>query len=439
MPQPLPFIANAPYPVRANNSVGFWVDGQAAFTRLCEAIETAQDSIYATITFMWAAFRMPNGETALELLSRAAARGVDVRLIFWRPDQSTAALRTNAFWGAPEHFVQLLEHPKLSIRWDCAASGYCQHQKTWLIDKKQAFLGGLNLNPNSVVASGHFGEALNGAAQNHDLYIELEGDAVTDVLHNFIERWNFASERHKPDGSWGAQSDIETAKVRLLGYGQAMVQIQRTMPNRDMPGGEQTIFAQYLVAIDAAKRSIYLEHQYLEQPQIVNALHRALERGVSVLAVLPIVPDVNPTPERQNFLQSRARLGLFENFTLVGIAGLGADGRRKPVWIHSKLMLIDDAWVLVGSANLHRFSLLGNAELNAAIDSPEFAKALRVALFLEHLASDTSELGDVAAMLEFGQIAQHNRSLHLGGNPNWQGLAVALNVAGYGMVQPEGW
>jgi cardiolipin synthase A/B len=437
---PLPFVASS-YPVRSHNSVQYWIDGEAAFVRLCQAIEAAQHSVYATITFMWAAFRMPhNRGTALEVLSRAAARGVDVRLIFWRPDHSTAHLRKNAFWGAPEHFAELLEHPNLSIRWDCATPGYCQHQKSWLLDSSLAFLGGLNLNPNSVVSSGHFGEGHEGAAQNHDLYIELEGEAVVDVQHNFLARWNHASERHKPDGSWGQHSDLEFRQPVRFGTGSATVQIQRTVhAGRDpnLPNGEQSIFAQHLAAIQAAQRSIYLEHQYLESPQIVEALHHALERGVTVVALLPINPDVSATPERQVFLQARARLGQFEGFTLAGMAGLGTDGTRRPVWIHAKLVLIDDAWVLVGSANLHRYSLFGNAELNAAIDSPDFAKALRVALFWEHLGMDTAQMNDLEALACFARVAWDNRNRWLVGNHAWQGLVVALEVENYGFKPSE--
>jgi cardiolipin synthase A/B len=434
----LPFIASS-YPVRHNNSVQFWIDGEPAFERLCQAIEAAQDSVYATITFMWAAFLMPqNRGTALEVLSRAAARGVDVRLIFWRPDDSTASLRKNAFWGAPEHFAQLLEHPELSIRWDCAAPGYCQHQKSWLIDCKIAFLGGLNLNPNSVVSPGHSGQGHNGAPQNHDLYIELTGEAVADVQRNFIQRWNFASQRHKPDGAWGKQSDLEFRQIGQSVLGNATVQVQRTIHGAqypDLPDGEQGIYAQCLAAIHAAKRSIYLEHQYIELPDIVAALHHALERGVHVVALLPMNPDVSASPE---LLQARAKLGQFERFTLSGIAGLGTGGTRQPVWIHAKLMLIDDAWVLVGSANLHRFSMFGNAELNVAIEAPDFAKALRVALFREHLEVDTSALDDVAALAVFREVARDNRRKWRDGNHTWQGLAVALEIETYGFVPSVG-
>jgi cardiolipin synthase A/B len=423
---PLPFVTSS-YPTRHNNAVAFHIDGIPAFERLCQAIEAAESCVYATITFMWAAFRMPgNRGTALEVLSRAAARGVDVRLIFWRPEGSTASLRKNAFWGAPEHFTELLEHPKIGVRWDCAAPGYCQHQKSWVIDSSLAFLGGLNLNPNSLALPGHFGEGHNGAPQNHDLYIELSGEAVADVQHNFTERWNFASERHKPDGTWGQQSDLECRQPVRLGSGSATVQIQRTIhagQYPDLPSGETTIHTQYLAAINASSRSLYLEHQYLELPEIVHALHNALERGVTVVVLLPMNPDVSANPE---LLQARARLGQFAGFTLAGMAGLGTDGMRRPVWIHSKLMLIDDAWVLLGSANLHRYSLFGNAELNAAIDAPDVAKALRVALFCEHLGVDTAQMDDLEAFGCFARVARDNHSKWLVGDHAWQGLVVAL-------------
>src|SRR3712207_519440 len=93
----VPHAAGAAYPPRPGNMVRLLVDGEPAFRRVCEAIDAAQHSVWATVTFMWAACRMPDGRGApLEVLSRAAARGLDVRLIFWRPDPETARLRTNA-------------------------------------------------------------------------------------------------------------------------------------------------------------------------------------------------------------------------------------------------------------------------------------------------------------------------------------------------------
>ncbi len=148
----MPFVDTGTYPTRTGNHVVPWIDGEPAFRRICEAIELAQESVWATITFMWPSFHMPGGRgTALDVLERAAHRGVDVRLLCWRPDDETAAHRRNAFWGSAEH-VELLSrrYPGVNIRWDRAHPGYCQHQKSWLVDAHRdtatSFVGGINLN-----------------------------------------------------------------------------------------------------------------------------------------------------------------------------------------------------------------------------------------------------------------------------------------------------
>ena len=431
---PFPFVASGSYPTRGGNLVRPLIDGEPAFRRICNAIETARRSVWVTITFMWPSFVMPDGKgTALDVLDRAARRGVDVRVVFWRPDAQTARHKRNAFWGAPEH-IELLKRNdyRIRIRWDRAQAGFCQHQKSWLIDASEetetSFIGGINLNPHSMAMPGHQGEG-----QNHDVYVELAGPAVADVHRNFVERWNDASERHADDGRWGRGSDIDLPPPHRTPQkrGNAIVQIQRTMPH-----GEQTNLYQYIAAIRAARRTIYMENQYVEVAEIVAALHEALRRGVEVALLMPAVPDISPTayatPERRAFFAARAALGAYETFTLAGIAGLGADGGRTPVYVHSKLMLVDDIWATVGSCNLHRFSLFGNCELNAAFSDPETVQAFRVALLQEHLGHDTSALDDLAALRLFHQIARANRRRHEDGDARWQGLAVSLDTATYG-------
>ncbi len=454
------FISSGSYPTRAGNSAQLLIDGEPAFRRICEAIENAKHSVWATVTFMWPSFQMPDSRgSALEVLDRAAKRGVDVRVIFWRPDDQTASHRRNAFWGAPEHFAQLQElNAGISIRWDCAHPGFCQHQKTWLIDAGEAtqtaFVGGINLNPHSVVSPGHRGEGQKHDVQNHDVYVEIAGPSVADVQHNFVQRWNEASERKSADGCWGkkSKSDLEFPTQIPEERGSATVQIQRTThPGRysdgqatvnghafDIASGEQTIFEQYCLAIKSAQRTIYLENQYLEVLEIVEALHDALGRGVEVVLLMPAAPDISPTaydsPERNAFFNARSALGQYNNFTLAGIAGLDIDGKRKLVYVHSKMMLIDDAWATVGSANLHRYSLFGNSEMNAAIFSPETVRSFRVALFAEHLGLDTSDLDDLTAIGLFRQIAKANREKLLNNIHQWQGLVFSLEVEAYGKV-----
>ncbi len=170
---------------------------------------------------------------------------------------------------------------------------------------------------------------------------------------------------------------------------------------------------------------------------VVEALHDALSRGVAVTMLMPAVPELSPaaygSPERRAFHARRAALRRHEGFALCGIAGLGPDGRRTPVYVHSKLMLVDDAWATVGSANLHRYSLLGNGEMNVSLFSPADVRAFRVALFAEHLGLDTSGLDDVEAARAFRRVASRNRELWDAGDHAWQGLAFELDVATYGL------
>jgi cardiolipin synthase A/B len=427
----IPGVPHASYPARPGNRLRPLIDGEPAFRRICEAIASARHSVWATVTFMWASFRMPDGRgTALDVLSRAAARGVDVRLIFWRPDPETESLKTNAFWGSPEQIALLdASQPLVGIRWDRAHPGFCQHQKTWLIDAgtdtETTFLGGINLNPHAMVAPGHRGED-----QVHDVYVELTGPSAVDVHHNFVQRWNGASERLAPDGRWGETSATDLALPSGVPdrRGDAIVQVQRTMHSGrypvteatpdgaafDISAGEQSIFAQYHAAIAAARRSIYIENQYITVPEIIDCLRGALQRGVEVVALLPTLDD--PAADV-------AALGRFENVTLAGIAGPGPGGERHPVWVHSKVMVVDGEWGTVGSCNLHRFSLFGNGELNAAFWHPETAGSLLRELFREHLDADIAGMDDRAALRLFRNIARENRRRRDGGDTAWQGLA----------------
>jgi cardiolipin synthase len=368
-----------------------------------------------------------------DVLNKATARGIDVRLIFWRPDEETAWLRQNAFWGSEAQFDFLSKQkPGLKIRWDRAHPGYCQHQKSWLIDAgtadEIAFVGGINLNPHSMVSPGHEGEG-----QNHDVYVELKGPSVVDVHHNFVQRWNEASERLLANGCWGAGSkvNLDYPISEPLPNGNVLVQIQRTIhPGRYFsrqatPGGtayaidagEQSNYLQYCAAINAARSTIYIENQQIDVPQIIDCLKNALERGVEVVMLMPVT--AKPPSE----------LAVFDNCSLAGIAGLGKDGCRKPVYVHAKLMLIDDEWATVGSCNLHRFSLFGNSEMNVAFSDNHAVRNFRSTLFQEHIGLDTSKMDDHEAILLFRTIAKDNRKKAETDDPNWRGIAFEMDFA----------
>lgn len=448
----IPFVQSSSYPVRDGNLIRPLIDGEPAFRRVCEAIEQARHAVWVTVTTMWPEFQMPDGQgSALDVLDRAAARGLDVRVLFWRPGPETPRYFPTTFWGSPEHFA-LLESRRsgIKVRWDRAQPGYCQHQKSWLIDPGHeaslAILGGINLNPHSVVMPGH-----RGPHQNHDVYVELAGPCVADIQHNFVQRWNEASERNLPSGRWGVGSGDNLAfpAHTPAPCGNVSAQIQRTIPaGRYFDGhaasgahpyaiaqGEWSNLDQYLAAINSARHSLYLENQFLDVPEIIAALRGAVARGVETVVLMPAEPDAAVrtavSPERAAALAQRAKLAQFENFTLAGIAGRGSEGRRHPVYVHAKLMIIDDTWATVGSCNLHHYSLFGNTELNVAFSDEPTVRQLRDALLGEHLGLDTTGMDDVAALRRLRETARENARRHTAHDPAWQGLVFQLDPVTY--------
>lgn len=204
------------------------------------------------------------------------------------------------------------------------------------------------------------------------------------------------------------------------------------------PTAKAPIREQYIAAIDAARRSVYIENQALAVTAIAACLERALERGVEVVVLLPAEPEswvgaARRNPEHNDLFDTFARLGRHENFALVGIAACDPAGIRRNVYVHAKLMLVDDAWATIGSCNLHRGSLFGNTEMNASFWCPETVRSLLRELLAEHLGHSTGHLDDRAAMRLYRQVAIDNANRRALGRHDWQGLAFSLDPATYGL------
>jgi phosphatidylserine/phosphatidylglycerophosphate/cardiolipin synthase-like enzyme len=453
----IPAAATGAYPARGGNRVRPLVDGEPAFRRICEAVEAAQHSVWLTVAFINEDFEMPDGRGSLfEVLDRAAARGIDVRAIFWRVNAESRRVEAATFSGSPAQREMLAARgSRFRIRWDRAQKGYCQHQKSWLIDAGRAgevaFVGGINLGRNDVVAPGH--RILNGEAHTHDVYVEVAGPSASDVHHNFVQRWNGASDRDAADGTWGHSGDDALGFPERVSApaGDSRVQIQRTIRAGlyagahpcaggeafDIAAGELSIAEQYGLAIAAARRSIYIENQTVFAPEMLDALKAALERGVEVVALTPAeaygeLRAARQRPESRPLFDQLAALGAYERFALVGIAGADAAGGRHNVYVHAKIMLIDDAWLTIGSCNIAKRSFFGDSEINATVWDPAVVRALRCELLAEHLDVDTSGMDDRAALALYRRIAADNRAKRDSGAGDWQGNAFTLDPAAYG-------
>jgi cardiolipin synthase len=345
------------YPRRDGNLVLPLIGGPTAFARIADAVDAARDRVWLTVAFYHDDFRFPDGRSLFSVLRAAASRGVDVRAVFWRPNpESSGYGPTFSFDDAAR------EGAGLRLRWDRRAGVYCHHQKSWVVDDV-AFVGGINL---TVVATGR-----------HDVYAEVQGPCATDVRHNFVQRWNEASERREADGNWGCDAADELPLSGPVGtpQGESTAQIQR------MFGAERGILEQYVGAIDAAEHTIHIENQAIPIPVIAGPLAKALERGVEVLMIVPAVPEASVFRARKNPafrapFDAVEELGRHAGFRLAGL----------PVYVHAKLMIIDDVWATIGSCNLHSYSLGGHSEMNVSIWDTAVARGLRQNLMERHRA-----------------------------------------------------
>ena len=183
--------------------------------------------------------------------------------------------------------------------------------------------------------------------------------------------------------------------------------------------------------------SIYLEDQVIGSPKIVGHLKAALERGVAVIFLVPgsVHPEYRAArkiPATKPFFDLVASLGDFDHFLLAGIASSPEPGRYHDVYVHAKIMLIDDCWATIGSTNVADRSFFGDTELNASFWHRETVRALRCELLREHLGSDTSDLDDVAAMALFRERARKNQGCRERGE-RLEGLAFAIDPERYGL------
>jgi monoamine oxidase len=180
------------------------------------------------------------------------------------------------------------------------------------------------------------------------------------------------------------------------------------------PSGEFTIWAAYLKAIRAAETYVYIEDQYflpfgspphfggqpgLEQDSdIVFQLAAAIRRGVKVIVLVP--RDLSEEDESfRGDMRAQRQVGVFH---LAGVASevqaAGGSGDFliahlhngiEPIYVHSKLLIVDDEYVNLGSANVNRRSMTHDGEVNIAVVDSEgsFARDLRTTLWTEHLRS----------------------------------------------------
>lgn len=304
--------------------------------------------------------------------------------------------------------------PALRLRWSTPPQvelcldggvpfGSSQHQKLVVVDDAVAFVGGLDLTirrwdtprhaPHDPLRRDPHGRPYR---PFHDVQLMVDGPAAAHLAELAHACWARATgealPRHPPFGAdpWPAcvVPDIRDARVGIA----------RTWPAF---GGEpevREVEALFLDMIDAACRSIYIENQFLTDVTLARHLVRRL-RQVPGLEVLIVAPRTHHT-----WLEHRTmRAGRIRFMQVIGEAGLERRvrlmhpqvrrrGIASEVMVHSKVMVVDDRLLRVGSANLCNRSMGTDSECDLVIEGTDEAGRAAIArmrnrLLGEHLGA----------------------------------------------------
>jgi len=390
------------YPPRQGNIAIPYIDGKEAMERVFNAILNAQSSVWLTMCYVKIHFKIPSfNKSIIETISEVSQKeNMDFRILAWR----SKAIRGD-FEGTKKDFKILKDlNCKAKIRWDSNKLG-CHHQKIFIIDDKIAFVGGINMDETHIDTSAHDRKKPH---PTHDLFCEIRGPAVRDVIHNFVQRWNEATEKNKKYGSFPQDTKPDNIsdypeQPPQKNEGNIKIQVTRTIPRNVYPSisnGEYSIRESYLNAINNAQRYIYLENQYffdkVSHYSIIRALIYAAYRGVKIFVILPGNPDFTKLFSIEFLREVRNH----PNIYVYTLATSYEDNRESKaiysyndIYVHAKLFIVDDEWYSIGSANVSYQSLRTDSEINVAVWDRDGAEKLRQDLWKEHLEySDNSKI-----------------------------------------------
>ncbi len=323
------------------------------------------------------------------------------------------------------------------------------HQKVVVIDDQVAFIGGIDLTVRRWDESTHTADDPRRIAYGkayppfHDLMIALDGDAAASLGALARERWlNATGHRLKAarvrgeHDPWPSALEPELAGVE--------VGIARTMPPRGEAPAVREVERLYLDMIAAAKQTIYIENQYFTAPRIAAALEKRLAEpdGPEIVLVLRLLSHGWLEEHTMHILRTRLIEGLRRNdrygrFRVYypHVPNL-ADGCCLDV--HSKLMIVDDRILRIGSSNLCNRSFGLDTEADAVIEARGRAsvaaaiRAVRDRLIAEHLdvpieklAGEIETAGSVHAAID--ALKGEGRSLReLDALPEWSDAILSV-------------
>ena len=325
------------------------LNGDQIFPPMLAAIRSAQKSITFETYIYWSG---DIGAEFADALAERARQGVKVHVLLdwvgsakvdekFVDDLTAAGVQIRKFH--PPHWSHL---GRMNNR---------THRKLLVVDGRVAFTGGVGIAPQWT-----------GRAQDpahwRDTHFKVEGPVVAQMQAVFLDNWIKVTGEvpHGPDYF-----------PVLAPAGTAFAQMFSSSPS----GGSEGMQLMYLLAINAASRSIDLSAAYFVPDELsVRALVEAMARGVKLRIVVPGEHIDSDTVRSA----SRASWGPL-------LAAGATIAEYRPTMYHSKVMIVDDLLVSVGSTNFDNRSFRLNDEATLNIMDGVFAKQQR-AIFEADLA-----------------------------------------------------
>jgi phospholipase D1/2 len=289
--------------------------------------------------------------------------------------------------------------------------GGSQHQKVVVIDDRLAFVGGLDLTRSRWDTTKHAPDDpvrrdANGAPYQpfHDVHSMFDGDAAREIGVLARDRWARACGKRPAIRAHRVALTQDTwPPSRAVDLDDVQIAISLTEPDYLGRAPVQQIRTQYLDAIARARRSIYIENQYFTSGSIGAALSESLARedGPDLAIVVPRnqsgwLQEVTMGVLRARLHKILRQADTHGRYRLMcpSVPDLG----DAIVNVHSKLMIVDDELLIVGSANLNNRSMVLDSECNISIDAGADARIrraiarMRDTLLAEHLGCDIADI-----------------------------------------------
>ena len=393
------------------------IDGADYFAALRSSILRAEKSIFIVGWDIDSRTRLVPGSPSADDKAPHALRALLTYCVDRRPDLQVRLL----LWDYTILYAAEREPlPQLNLDWNTPAQvrvcldsklpvGASHHQKIVVIDDAVAFCGGLDLtigrwdtsehravDPDRVDAQGEPCEPF------HDVQMVVDGEAALALAELVRMRWRDAG--GDDPGAVEVGADPWPQAVEAV-FSDADVGIARTLPALGERPEVREVEQLYLRAIEAARKCIYIENQYLTADCVAQALVRRLSENVELEAV--IVGPEQPAgwleaksmnAGRLRFVERLREAGVIERVRLLYPVVGAADGESS-IMVHAKLMTVDDGFLRIGSANLNNRSMGLDTECDLAIEATarehrNAIVAIRNRLLGEHLGLGGEEVAD---------------------------------------------